>query len=502
MSLEILINVMPQQTRVALVEQGVLQELSIERSSHRSIVGNIYLGKIVRVLPGMEAAFVDIGLDQAGFLHLDDLSQSQKKTSCGHKDDEQHRNSGKYSAIQQYLREGQTLLVQVAKAAVGAAVGGKGAQLTTKLSVSSQYLVYLPHENHLGISQRINSEKDRCRLRQELEVITKENNYGGGYILRTAAADLDVDQLVREIQILHQRWAVVTTAAKGLKAPILIHQELPLFLRVIRDSTSLDIAEVIVDSVKAHSEICNFVSKYYPNTRSKIEYYSGDQPIFQRYGVEAALTQALSPVVALKSGGNLVIEYTESMTTIDVNTASFVGRNSLEETAFKTNMEAAPAIAHQLRLRNVGGIIIIDFIDMQDTNHQRQVVDVLKKALENDRAKISVVNMSPLGLVEMTRKRSTESLVHQLCEPCNVCHGWGYAKSVETVCYEILRAVIAKANRVDKRALRLVAGEQVINYLLDQASSHITELEVFLGRTLELQAIPAYSREQFDVILV
>lgn len=494
MSSEILINVTPMETRVALVENGVLQEVSVERALSRGIVGNIYAGKVVRVLPGMQAAFVDIGLDKAGFIHVDDIQRPKTL----HKMDKGSGQNDSGPDIKQFLREGQSVVVQVIKDPIST----KGARLATKLSVSSRYLVYMPDVDHIGISQRIEDEQERLRLREQLDLALKGNEVAGGYILRTAAEGAEAEQLARDIEFLQQLWGHVSETAKLVTAPSLVYEDLPMFLRAMRDMDHSSVEKVRVDSKKAHEKLTGFAKKFSPDMGAIIEYYSAERPLFYLYGVEDEITRSLQKEVPLKSGGSLIIEQTESMTTVDVNTGAFVGHRNLEETTFKTNLEAASAIARQLRLRNLGGIIIIDFIDMQDTEHQRQVLRALEKALARDRAKTTIASVSALGLVEMTRKRTSESLGRILCQPCPACDGKGRLKSAETTCYEILREVLREARAFECDKFLVLAAPVVIDRLLDEESSYVADLEAFVGRTLEFRVESMYSQEQFDIIPV
>lgn len=505
MGSEILINVTPMETRVALVENSVLQEISVERQHSRGIVGNIYKGKVVRVMPGMQAAFVDIGIEKAGFIHVDDIQKSGSSSAQNSKNQGQAAEVGniknvetKHAEIKQFLREGQTIVVQVIKDPIST----KGARLSTKLSVSSHYLVYMPNETHIGISQRVEDTDERVRLRQQLDVALDGGNAGGGYILRTAAEGAESTELAVEIEFLQQLWGQVSETAKQLKAPALVHEDLPLFLRVLRDIIHPHIDKVRVDSQKAYKKLCDFAQRFNPEILPAIEYYSSDKPLFSLYSVEDEITRALETRVLLKSGGSLIIEQTEAMTTVDINTGAFVGRRNLEETTFKTNLEAATAIARQLRLRNLGGIIIIDFIDMQNTEHQREVMRVLEKALSHDRARTAIASISALGLVEMTRKRTSESLERVLCQPCPTCEGKGRLKSIETTCYEILRDVLRQARAHESKTFQVVAAQEVIDYLQDEESSHVEDLEAFVGRTIEFRMVSSYSQEQFDILPV
>lgn len=479
------------ETRVALVENGVLQEVGVERTESRGIVGNIYKGKVARVLPGMQAAFVDIGLEKAGFIHVDDIHKPST-------DDSANPTSGNNTGpdIRQFLREGQSVVVQVIKDPIST----KGARLTTQLSVSSRFLVYMPDVEHIGISQRIEEEEERQRLRDQLQLTLEDGDQQGGYIIRTAAEGVDVEELDREVKFLQRLWQHISETAKQLKAPSVIYEDLPMFLRAMRDMAQPQVEKVRVDSKKAHKKLCEFARQFNPDMESFIEYYSADRPLFYLYGVEDEITRALEKKVPLKSGGYLIIEQTEAMTTVDVNTGAFVGRRNLEETTFKTNLEAATTIARQLRLRNLGGIIIIDFIDMLDVEHRRQVMRALEKALVRDRAKSVIASISELGLVEMTRKRTSESLGQILCQYCPTCDGKGTLKSAETTCYEILREILREARAFECEKFLVLAAQVVIDRLLDEDSSYVGDLEQFIGRTIEFRVEAMYSPEQYDII--
>ncbi len=485
MSSEILINITPMETRVALVENGVLQDVMVERTSSRGIVGNIYKGKVVRVLPGMQAAFVDIGLEKAGFIHVDDI----------HKPSAPGENGASWDIVQ-CLREGQSVVVQVIKDPIST----KGARLSTRLTVSSRYLVYMPEVQHLGISQRIEDEAERERLVNGMEQALTGMESGGGYIIRTAAEGVDVEELGKDIQYLHRLWSHVHDKSGQLQAPATVYEDLPLYLRSMRDMPQPLVEKVRVDSGEAFTKLCDFAAQFNPDMAGLIECYSADRPLFYLYGVEDEISRALEKKVPLKSGGYLVIEQTEAMTTIDINTGAFVGKRNLEETIFKTNLEATATIARQLRLRNLGGIIIIDFIDMQDPEHRRQVLRALEKALSRDRAKTAVVSVSELGLVEMTRKRTSESLGQLLCEACPVCDGKGSLKSAETICYEILRELLREARAFECDGFLVLAAAVVIDRLLDEDSAYVADLEGFVGRTIQFRVESMYSRDQYDII--
>lgn len=493
MSEEILINVTPVETRVALVENGMLQEAYIERTSRKGIVGNIYKGKVVRVLPGMEAAFVDIGLERAAFIHASDVVSSQTGP------DEASDVPKTVPDIRTLLREGQSLVVQVTKDPIGT----KGARLTTQLSIPSRYLVFMPGVSHIGISQRIEDDTERSRLKSLIEQASAEKeDIDGGFIIRTAAEGASTEEMVADMVYLHRVSQSINERITRVKAPCAVYQDLPLFIRTIRDLIRPQTEKVRIDSRESHQRVMEFVDEFVTEFSDKVEYYPGERPIFDLYSVEDEIQKALSRKVQLKSGGYVIIDQTEAMTTIDINTGAFVGHRNLEETIFKTNLEAARAISRQLRLRNLGGIIIIDFIDMEDTEHQRQVHRMLEKMLERDHAKTKITGVSELGLVEMTRKRTTESLGQVLCESCPVCDGRGFLKTAETVCYEIFREIM-RVNRVyEAESYLVMASQKVVDRLLDEESDNVADLETFISKTIRFQVEPFYSQEQYDVVLL
>lgn len=492
MSDEILVNVGPTETRAALIENGVVQEVYVERSQNKGYVGNIYKGKVLRVLPGMQAAFVDIGHERAGFIHVADLAPLDDSGI------EQRLNE--QADIRTYLREGQELIVQVIKDPISS----KGARLTTHLSVSARYLVYMPHTRHVGISTRIEDDAERERLKKSVEALADEfrSDYKvGGFIVRTAAEGAAADEFRADIPFVFRIWGDVEDAIAKSKAPAMVHEDLPLYMRTIRDLMRPNIEKVRIDSREAFQRMQRFAKHYAPEIGDRLEHYPGERPIFDLYGVEDELQKALEVRVNLKSGGYLLIEQTEAMTTVDVNTGAFVGHRNLEETIFKTNLEAAATIARQLRLRNLGGIVILDFIDMVDVEHQRQVLRALEKYLERDRVKTSITGVSELGLVEMTRKRTRESLSQMLCEPCPVCKGRGKLKSPETVCYEIFREILREARAFDNKAFAVLASQAVIDRLLDEESANVADLEAFIEGSIRFQVEAIYHQEQYDIIL-
>lgn len=491
MSEEILINFTPIETRVAVIENGMPQEIYIERAERRGIVGNIYKGKVVRVLPGMQAAFVDIGLERAAFIHVDEL-QLPKTDADGGK--------GPHT-INRLLKEGQSLVVQVTKDPIGT----KGARLTTNLSIPSRYLVYMPGNEHIGISQRIEDNEERDRLRTMVESVVAElddqHTNVGGFILRTVSEGVSEAELKQDVLFLCRLWESISRKIKNSSAPSCIYEDLPLNMRALRDMAHAGVERIRIDSKETFQKSREFADALVPEIHTILEYYPGERPIFDLYNIEDEIQKALGRKVELKSGGYLIFDQTEAMTTVDINTGAYVGHRNLEETIFKTNLEAATAIGRQLRLRNLGGIIIIDFIDMVDEDHQRQVLRTLERVLERDHVKCKVTGVSELGLVEMTRKRTRESLEHVLCEPCSHCQGRGSIKTPETVCYEIFREILRQHRAYDTDTYLVLAAEPVVDMLLDDASDHVAELEAFIGKTIRFQVEPMYGPEQFDVVL-
>jgi ribonuclease G len=486
MSHEILINVTPQETRVAMLEQGVVQELHIERSSARGLVGNIYVGRVARVLPGMQSAFVEIGLERAAFLHIADIWE-HRQNSHGHDS----------KPIERILHEGQSLLVQVIKDPIGT----KGARLSTQVSLAGRLLVYLPQDSHIGISQRIEDEAERESLRGKLQQLLPEG-LAGGFIIRTMAETATERELQNDIEYLTKLWGDLTAKSGTLPVPSLIYQDLNLAQRVLRDMATEESVRILVDSRETYQRILDFAEQYTQTIVERIHHYSGERPLFDLNGVEDEIEKALARRVELKSGGYLIIDQTEAMTTIDVNTGGFVGGRSFDDTIFKTNLEAAQVIARQLRLRNLGGIIIIDFIDMENPDHRAAVLEELNKALDRDRTRLTVNGFTQLGLVEMTRKRTRESLAHVLCEPCMTCGGRGEIKTAQTVCYEILREVVRESKQFNAREFRILASQSVIDQFLDEESQSLAQLGDFIGKPISLQVETLYTQEQYDVILI
>ncbi|HET7656629.1 MAG TPA: ribonuclease G [Luteimonas sp.] len=500
MSEEILVNVTPRETRVAVVENGMLQELHIERGWSRGVVGNIYKGKVQRVMPGMQAAFVEIGLDRAAFLHANDIQRPLPARGADAVDTVQ----GPPPPITELLREGQDVVVQVVKDPIGS----KGARLTTQISIPSRYLVLLPQSPLVGVSARIEDEAERTRLKSLVAELAAPHG-GFGYIVRTNAEGQPAEALAEDVAYLSRAWALVERQVRERPVGSCVYEDLTLPLRAVRDLMRRDVERVKVDSRETFDRLRTFAAQYMPGTpdegaglSERIEHYSGARPIFDLYGVEDEIQRALEKEVPLKSGGYLVIDQTEAMTTVDVNTGSFLGQRNLEETVYRTNLEAAQAVARQLRLRNLGGIIIIDFIDMHDSEHRRQVLRTLEKSLARDHARTTVYDFSPLGLVEMTRKRTVESLERQLCEPCHECGGRGMLKTPETVTYEIFREITRAVRQFEAARLLVIASPKVVARITDEESAAVAELEEFLGKSIRFQADAQYQQEQFDVVLL
>ncbi len=487
MTEDILINVTPFETRVALVSQGAVQELHMERTIQRGIVGNVYLGKVVRVLPGMQSAFIDIGLEKAAFLHIADLRENRNERSL----------SLTPTPIERLLFEGQSLMVQVIKDPLGS----KGARLSTQISVAGRMLVYLPHEPHIGISQKISSEVERQILRDRVQALVPKDEKGG-FIVRTQAEGTTDEELIADLEYLKILWAAVQTAARTRAAPCLLHQDLTLAQRVLRDMVSPQTHQILVDSRSTCADLISWAHTYTPSVVGRIQHYSSERALFDTANTEEEIKRALLRRVDLKSGGYLIIDQTEALTTVDVNTGGFVGGRNFGDTIFKTNLEAAQAIARQLRLRNLGGIIILDFIDMEDEEHRELVLSELKKALSHDRTRMTVNGFTQLGLVEMTRKRTRDSLAHQLCEPCPTCQSRGNVRTNRSVCYEILREILREAKQFNPREFRVLASQGVVDLFLEEESQHLTMLGDFVGKPISLEVANGYTQEQYDIILM
>jgi len=485
---DILINCTPQETRVGVMQAGVPQELHIERAANRGLVGNIYVGKVARVLPGMQSAFIEIGLERAGFLHVADIWEERQNAQL---------NDAPAKPIERILSEGQSRLVQVIKDPIGT----KGARLSTQVSIAGRLVVYLPQDPHIGISQRIEDETERQLLREKLAQLLSADETGG-FIIRTVAETATDAELRGDIEYLKKLWHGIRGRALTAPAPTLLYQDLSLAQRVLRDIAGESTGRIIIDSRENFQKLQEFAAEYTPKVLEKLEHYTGERPLFDLYNVEDEIERALARRVELKSGGYLILEQTEAMTTIDVNTGGYVGTRSFDDTIFKTNLEAAQVIARQLRLRNLGGIIIIDFIDMESAEHRSAVLAELNKALARDRTRISVNGFTGLGLVEMTRKRTRESLEHVLCEPCTTCGGRGVVKTAQTVCYEVLREILREARQFNAREFRILASQSVIDLFLEEESQSLAMLGDFIGKPVSMQVETSYGQEQFDIILM
>ncbi|WP_252346144.1 MULTISPECIES: ribonuclease G [unclassified Paludibacterium] len=481
---QILVNITPQETRVAVLEDAIVQELHIERSASRGIVGNIYLGQVKRVLPGMQSAFIEIGLERAAFLHIADVL-------------EQRQHPTEPQRIEKMLFEGQTVLVQVIKDPIGT----KGARLSTQISLAGRFLVHLPQETHIGISQKIENEEERHSLKSRLEKLLPPD-MPHGFIIRTSAETASDEALAADVGYLSKLWTDIRYKSKNLPAQSLLYEDLPLSLRVLRDMVSESTEQVIVDSTENYSRMTEFAEQYVTLAVDKIQRYSGERPLFELHGIEAEIDKALARRVNLKFGGYLIIDQTEAMTTIDVNTGGFVGNRNFDETIFKTNLEATQALARQLRLRNLGGIIIVDFIDMENEEHRNSVLNELARSLARDRTRVTLNGFTSLGLVEITRKRTRESLAHVLCETCPQCQGRGEVKTAQTVCYEIQREIVREARQFEARGFRILAAQPVIDMFLDEESQSLAMLVDFIGKPVSLSVESSYTQEQFDVVLL
>ena len=500
---DILINWSPQETRVAVVENGAVQELHVERSLERGLVSNVYLGKVARVLPGMQSAFIDIGLERAAFLHVADiLGNHPNDGDAGAKD----RNAQPLVPIEKQVFEGQSLMVQVIKDPIGT----KGARLSTQISIAGRLLVFLPQDGHIGISQKIpllQREELRSRVQAladaSQEVREAQGSQGsGGFILRTNGEDATDAELAEDIAYLRKTWARIKESSVRLPAKSLLHQDLNLLQRVLRDLVGEGTQTIRLDSREQFEKLQAFGQEFMPSGAEKLQHYKGERPIFDLFNIDEEIARALGRRVDLKSGGYLIVDQTEALTTVDVNTGGYVGARNFDDTIFKTNLEATLAIARQLRLRNLGGIVIVDFIDMVREDHRDQVLSEFRRQLARDRVKTMVGSFSQLGLVEMTRKRTRESLAHVLCEPCATCLGSGQIKTARSVAYNILREILREARQFNPREFRVVASPKVVELFLDEESQHLAGLSDFIGKPISLQSEAAMGQEQYDIVLL
>ncbi len=483
---EILINCSVHEVRVALLEKGNLEELRVERNSEASLIGNIYLGTVSKVLPGMQSAFVEIGLSRAAFLHVRDLRQANQSGSSS-------------QPIERVIHEGQTLLVQVAKDPIGT----KGARLTTEISLAGRLLVYLPFDSHIGVSQKIEDNAERERLKEAIELITQtEGTQVGGFIVRTQGEAAQPEDFVSDMKYLVKLWREIESQTHTVPAPALLYSEVSISEKVLRDLFTDKTEKVFVDDKKTYDDLVTFATKFVPEALKCLVYYDHERPLFDQFNVEAEIEASLSRRVELKSGGYLILDQTEAMTTIDVNTGAFVGRRDFSDTIYKTNLEATHVIARQLRLRNLGGIIIVDFIDMVNPEHRAGILAELRKAVQNDRNRIYISDFTELGLVQITRKRARESLSHVMCQTCPMCKGTGEIKTAKTVCYEILRAVLREYHQFkDAKEFSILASQTVIDMFLDEESEALALLGDSIQKPIKLQLANEYSQEQYDILV-
>ena len=491
MNQELLINVCEYETRVAVVNEGLLQELHLSRAGSGSITGNVYLGRVQRVIPGMQAAFVDIGLERPGFLHARDVARRRD-------DDDENRG---VPDIRSVLRPEQVVLVQVSKDPISS----KGARLTTDLAIASRFVVLMPFSDHIGISQRIDDDEERERLRTCIEQARAEHGSNMGFIARTAAEGVDAAMIDTDVRFLARLWDRLANRRVGASAPTCVYEELPLHIRMVRDVVLPDVSRIMIDDAATHDRVQAFVSEFLPEFDGRVKMHTDASALFARYGVEEEIQRALLRTVPLKCGGSIVIEQTEAMTTVDVNTGGFLGSHDLEETVFRTNLEAAQIIPRQLRLRNLGGIVVIDFIDMMSEEHKREVMRVLEKLCDADSARIRIEGFSSLGLVQLSRKRTSDSLARQMCDPCERCDGRGVVKSAVSTCAEILRTVAqhaARHQRSERCEYLIRAAEPVVDRFLDEDAAHLQSLSRRVGTPVRLQVEPCCLPGQFDLVLV
>jgi len=507
MSVELLVNVNPFETRVARVENGLAEEVYIERERERGLRGNIYSGRVQRVLPGIQASFVEIGLERAGFLYAGDIARpesdvddeqtqhdSEEQTSTPDSEQENAFAQRQFPDISTLIRENQQLTVQVSKEPIAS----KGPRLTSLLSLAGRYLVYLPGHDHIGIAHRIEDADERNRL---LAIANEIKPAGCGLIVRTVAENRRPEELKQDLDFLLRMWADIEERIKHAAPASLVHKELNLYLRMMRDFVDEDVEKIHVDSRDAYERMQSFANRFMPEVADKLYYYPGERPIFDVYGVEEEIQRALKRRVKLKSGGHIVIDQTEALIAIDVNSGSFTGSRTMEETSFKTNLEAVHEIVHQLRLRNLGGIIVVDFIDMQEEENKRSLLDVLAEALTRDHAKTHVVHLSELGLVEMTRKRTRESLGRTLLNECPHCDGTGHIRSEVTICHQIFREVVAEARAYPCNRLVVVAHPSIIDRLLGVDSESVSALEHFLKKEIMLKSDEKLEPDHYEIVL-
>jgi ribonuclease G len=511
---ELVINAIGPEIRVALLEDGTIVELYVERSDESNISGNIYKGRVQRVLPGMQAAFVNIGLNQAAFIYVDDVIDGRENGYLEHvylsnKEEEDeaslqpeeavsHKDVSKPKSkvsIEALLSEGQDVLVQVARSPIGS----KGARLTSYISIPGRFLVLMPTVDHIGISRRIADEEERLRLK---DLVLSLRTQEFGYIVRTAGEGLTEDKVLKEMEFLVNLWSDIQENFKTVSSPALLHQELTVTLRCVRDLLTHDADKVTIDSVAVHKSVLSFIQKFMPRLMGSVSQYEGPEPIFDAYNLEGEIGRALKKKVWLKCGGYIIIEITEALIVVDVNTGRYVGKHNFEETILKTNLEAVKEIAYQIRLRNLGGIIIIDFIDMERKSNQEKVYNSMVEALKRDKSKTNVLPISDMGLVQMTRKRVVKSLNRMLCESCFYCDGEGMLLSKQTICNNIYREVLRLSQDVQGEKISLRVHPEIADLLLGEANDIIISLEKHLQRQVVIYPVAEFHIEEFNIIEV
>ncbi|MBN2060205.1 MAG: Rne/Rng family ribonuclease [Deltaproteobacteria bacterium] len=506
----LIINTRPHETRVALVENGVVVELHIERVTGHELMGNIYHGKVARVLPGMQAAFIDIGQDRTAFLYVSDvhkdildLEKLMLQRVNNSEEIEEPENNGHYKHnpiseiafnIEDLLKEGQDIMVQVSKEPLGT----KGARLTSYISIPGRHLVLMPTVDHIGISRRIEDQSERDRLKEIIEEIRPDNI---GIIVRTVSEGTDKFKLKSEMDFMLKLWVDIKQRMEKTNSPGLLYKDLSAPLRAVRDLFTKEVDRLIIDSHSEYENVMEFIEAFAPTLRHSVELYESSDPIFDAYGIEIEISRALENKIWLKSGGYIVIELTEALTSIDVNTGSYVGKRNLEETILKTNLEAVKEIAYQLRFRNIGGLIVIDFIDMEKHENRERVFLSLKESLEKDKAKTHILRMSELGLIEMTRKRTKENLYRQLSEPCFYCEGKGVLKSKKTICYEIFRDIERELPLKTENggSIYIHVNPEIESVLKEEEQQSIMELEKRINSRIIIISQNNLHMEQYEI---
>lgn len=502
MATDLIINATSYEVRIALVEHGELVEFYLERPSVKGLVGNMYYGRVVRVLPGMQAAFVDIGLDRTGFLYVDDVNIGAQKIDnlpgpCNGDDDQlpadflAHREPG--SNIDDLLVEGQEILVQITKEPLGT----KGARLTCNITLPCRNLVFMPMTDHIGVSRKIEDESLRSQLKEMIESLRPADT---GFIVRTVAENATREDMEADMEFLLNLWSEIQTKAARHKVPSLVYEDLDIILRVVRDVFSPSVDRVVVDEKATYARVLNFVDNFAPRLSHKVHFFSESTPVFEAYGIEMDINRALNKKVWLRCGGYIIIEATEALTVIDVNTGRYVGKSDLEDTIFKANVEAAKEIAYQMRLKNIGGIIIVDFIDMEKEFHREEVCRVLQEAVKRDKCRVNVLKVSEFGLVQMTRKRTREDLTRAMCEPCPCCRGDGIVKSRRTLCYEIFRNISLNAAKISGSQVRVVVSTAVAALMLKEEADTLHRIEEDIQKQINIFPDKNMAMEKYEIV--